>query len=322
MGGTVPFKVGARDEGPVRLLTLERPEKLNAFTAEGYVALTEQLAAASGDEGVAVCVLTGAGRAFSAGVDLSAMGRPGGAAELGRAFDPMLVALAEFEKPLLAAVNGLAVGFGATLLLHCDLVVIDAEAGVRLPFAALGTAAEAASSWLLERRVGPQRAMWMVLSAEAFGADEAVANGFALAKAAPGRAVEDTLVRARGVGLPRGTGPRGQQAPAAPGVGGADRRGVGDREGGHAGPGRAGGSLGLVPDTARLSRPCCSRRLHLPPTAFGARRTRTSRRLRRSSRDPGQGLPSGCRTTCARALRVFVSPLTSLTAVSPTAERH
>ncbi len=197
MGGTVPFKVGARDEGPVRLLTLERPEKLNAFTAEGYVALTEQLAAASGDEGVAVCVLTGAGRAFSAGVDLSAMGRPGGAAELGRAFDPMLVALAEFEKPLLAAVNGLAVGFGATLLLHCDLVVIDAEAGVRLPFAALGTAAEAASSWLLERRVGPQRAMWMVLSAEAFGADEAVANGFALAKAAPGRAVEDTLVRAR-----------------------------------------------------------------------------------------------------------------------------
>jgi len=195
--GTVPFRVSAADEGPVRLLTLERPEKLNAFTAEGYLALTAELAAASSDDGVAACVLTGSGRAFSAGVDLSAMGRKGGAAELGRAFDPMLAALAEFEKPLLAAVNGLAVGFGATLLLHCDLVVVDAQATIRLPFAALGTAAEAASSWLLDRRVGPQRAMWMVLSAEPFGAEEAVATGFALAASAPGRVVEETMARAQ-----------------------------------------------------------------------------------------------------------------------------
>lgn len=199
MSGATPFEVRAEDEGPVRLLTLHRPGKLNAFTAEGYMALTGQLAAAASDDGVAVCVLTGAGRAFSAGVDLSAMGRPGGSAELGRAFDPMLVALAEFPKPLVAAVNGLAVGFGATLLLHCDLVVIDEAAEVRLPFVALGTAAEAASSWLLAQRVGQQRASWMVLSAEPFGADEAVATGFALLKAEAGGAVAAALSLAGGL---------------------------------------------------------------------------------------------------------------------------
>jgi enoyl-CoA hydratase/carnithine racemase len=196
MSGPATFGVGSEDRGAVRVLTLQRPEKLNAFTAEGYRALAERLAEASADDGVAVCVLTGAGRAFSAGVDLSAMGQPGGAAELGRSFDPLIAALAGFEKPLVAAVNGLAVGFGATLLLHCDLVVIDERAQVRLPFAALRTCAEAASSWLLARRVGQQQALWMVLSAEPFGADEAVASGFALAKAGAGRAVDEAVRRA------------------------------------------------------------------------------------------------------------------------------
>ena len=188
-----PFDVRAEDRDKVRVLTFDRPEKLNAFTADGYRVLTGRLEEAAADPAVAVCVLTGSGRAFSSGVDMTEMRRPGGSAELGVQFDPLLRTLARFEKPLLAAVNGLAVGFGATLLLHCDLVVVDAAAEIRMPFIALGTAAEAASSWLLPRRVGSQEAAWLVLSGSPLTADDAVARGFAYAAAPAGTALQETL---------------------------------------------------------------------------------------------------------------------------------
>jgi len=184
------YAVSLEDHDHVRVLILDRPTKLNAFTAEGYRALKDRLDAAASERHVSVCVLTGRGRAFSAGVDLDEMSRPGGSAELGVDFDPLLECLASFPKPLVAAVNGLAVGFGATLLLHCDLVVVDEEAEIRMPF---GTCAEAGSSWLLPRRVGPQQASWMMLSGSALSADQAVATGFALARADPGRALADAL---------------------------------------------------------------------------------------------------------------------------------
>jgi enoyl-CoA hydratase/carnithine racemase len=189
----VAYAVAADDTGRVRTLTLDRPHKLNAFTAHGYDALAARLTAAAADPNVAVCVITGRGRAFSAGVDLHAVGHPEGSAELGRRFNPLVQSLATFPKPLIAAVNGLAVGFGATLLLHCDLVVIDEDAVVRMPFVALGTCAEASSSWLLPQRVGPQQAMFMVLSGRRFTADEVVANGFALAKAPAGQAYVEAM---------------------------------------------------------------------------------------------------------------------------------
>ncbi len=187
------FTLGREDRGAVRILTLDRPEKLNAFTADGYLQLTRQLGLAGSDDRVAVCVLTGRGRAFSSGVDLAEMGRPGGPAELGANFDPLLEALARFPKPLVAAVNGLAVGFGATILLLCDLVVVDEMAEITFPFARLGTSVEAAGSWLLPRRVGIQQATWLLLSSQPMGADQAVATGLALAKAGRGRALEHAL---------------------------------------------------------------------------------------------------------------------------------
>jgi enoyl-CoA hydratase/carnithine racemase len=187
------YAVATEDHEKVRLLTLERPQKLNAFTSEGYRALRRALEEVAADPAVSVCVLTGRGRAFSAGVDLTEMSRPGGSAELGLHFDPLLACLAGFPKPLVAAVNGLAVGFGATLLLHCDLVVVDEEAEIRMPFIKLGTCAEAGSSWLLPRRVGMQQAMWMVLSGAPMSADAAVRNGFALSRARAGHAVEEAL---------------------------------------------------------------------------------------------------------------------------------
>jgi enoyl-CoA hydratase/carnithine racemase len=197
MADDFAYEVRSDDEGRVRTLVLNRADKLNAFTAHGYDALTNALDAAAADGGVAVCVITGSGRAFSAGVDLNAVSAPGGATELGIHFNPMLQRLATFPKPLIAAVNGLAVGLGATLLLHCDMVVVDEEAKVRMPFVALGTCAEASSSWLLPKRVGPQQAMWMVLSGRAFSADEVVANGFALTKAPAGQSVPVAMELAR-----------------------------------------------------------------------------------------------------------------------------
>jgi len=191
------FEVLAEDHGNVRLLTLARPDKLNAFTPGGYRALRTRLSDAAAAPDVAVCVLTGKGRAFSAGVDLNEMGRPDGKTELGAEFDPLLECLADFPKPLMAAVNGLAVGFGATLLLHCDIVIMDETAEVRLPFVTLGTAAEAGSSYLLPSRVGPQQAAWMMLSASTLTADDAVANGFALARSDAGRVLHDTLAMAQ-----------------------------------------------------------------------------------------------------------------------------
>ncbi len=191
------YAVSVEDHDNVRVLFLDRPTKLNAFTAEGYRNLKAHLDAVAADAGVAVCVLTGRGRAFSAGVDLNEMRRPGGSAELGVDFDPLLDCLARFPKPLVAAVNGLAVGFGATLLLHCDLVVVDERAEIRMPFVTLGTCAEAGSSWLLPRRVGLQQASWMMLSGSPLSAEAAVATGFALSSAPAGKALEQTLTTAR-----------------------------------------------------------------------------------------------------------------------------
>lgn len=181
------------DHGSVRLLTLARPEKLNAFTADGYRALRACLDEAASSPHVAVCVLTGQGRAFSAGVDLTELRLPHGMTELGAQFDLLLACLVDFPKPLVAAVNGVAVGFGATLLLHCDMVVVDGRAEIRLPFVALGTAAEAGSSYLLPRRVGPQQAAWMMLSASPLSADDAVANGFAFARVEAGEVLDVSL---------------------------------------------------------------------------------------------------------------------------------
>ena len=195
------YLVSVEDHDNVRVLVLDRPAKLNAFTAEGYRALKAQLDAIADDPHMAVAVLTGRGRAFSAGVDLNEMSRPGGSAELGADFDPLLDCLARFPKPLLAAVNGLAVGFGATLLLHCDIVIVDEAAQIRMPFITLGTCAEAGSSWLLPRRVGPQQASWMMLSGSALSADDAVACGFALARAPAGEVVEQALSMAQSLAV-------------------------------------------------------------------------------------------------------------------------
>lgn len=125
------------DHGAVRLLTLHRPEALNAFDSPLYRATGAALTAARDDDAVRVVVLTGAGRAFSAGQDLGEMARLAAGEAVESGFPVLLEALESFDKPLVAAVNGPAVGIGFTMLPHCDLVLVAEGARLRTPFAEL-----------------------------------------------------------------------------------------------------------------------------------------------------------------------------------------
>jgi enoyl-CoA hydratase/carnithine racemase len=160
----------------VRTLTLDRPDALNAFDEALYDATTEALLEAAEDPAVAVTLITGNGRAFSAGTDLLEMHRmatdPG--FQRGKhGFLGLVDALAAFPKPLVCAVNGVGLGIGATILGFADLAFMSTSARLKCPFTSLGVAPEAASSYLLPRLMGRQNAAWMLLSAEWVGAEEA-----------------------------------------------------------------------------------------------------------------------------------------------------
>ena len=173
----------------IAVITLEREASLNAFDNALYRDLAAALDDAAHDPSVAVVILTGKGRAFSAGQDMSEMAaigedvagigdEPSGAgAEAG--FPTLLDALERFDKPLIAAVNGLGVGIGFTILAHCDLVVMAEGARLRAPFCPLGVAPEAASSVLFPDRMGWQRAAWVLYSGEWVTASEALDLGIA-----------------------------------------------------------------------------------------------------------------------------------------------
>lgn len=176
-----PIRVDDHDR--VRLITFARPDKLNAFDSGLYHAVAEALSAAAEDESVHAVVLTGEGRAFSAGQDLAEMaalasGTAPEGAETG--FTSLLDVLVGYPKPLLAAVNGLAIGIGFTILPHCDLVLVSEDARLRVPFAELGAPPEAASSLLFPARMGWQRAAYVLLTSDWISAADAVEFGMAL----------------------------------------------------------------------------------------------------------------------------------------------
>ena len=164
------------DANRVRRLTLDRPDALNAFNEALYDALADALLAADADPEVAVVLVTGNGRAFSAGTDLLEMHRiaTDPTFERGRHGFPGLVdALEALGKPLVCAVNGVGLGIGATILGFADLAFMSTTARLKCPFTSLGVAPEAASSYLFPRLVGHQAAAWMLLSAEWVSAQEA-----------------------------------------------------------------------------------------------------------------------------------------------------
>lgn len=164
--------------GPVLSLTFDRPDKKNALTGAMYLAATEALREADRDEAIGAMLFSGSGGAFTAGNDIGDFLEAGGEPAAFPAFT-FIKTLAACATPIVAAVEGLAIGVGATMLLHCDLVYVAPGSIFRLPFVDLGLVPEAASSLLLPRRVGLAKASELLLLGEPFCAEEAVRLGLA-----------------------------------------------------------------------------------------------------------------------------------------------
>jgi enoyl-CoA hydratase/carnithine racemase len=187
---------GAAGRDGVRLITLDRPQARNAFDTPLYRATAAALDAARSDDTVKVVVVTGAGRAYSAGQDLDEMARLAAGETVESGFPALLDALQAFDKPLVAAVNGPAVGIGFTMLPHCDIVLASERARFRTPFAEMGVPPEAASSLLFPARMGWQRAAEVLFTSPWLSADEAVDCGIALRVVPPERLLAEALALA------------------------------------------------------------------------------------------------------------------------------
>jgi enoyl-CoA hydratase/carnithine racemase len=162
----------------VRLLTLDRPEVLNAFNVDQFELMAERFVEAQGDTATRVVVVTGAGRAFSAGADLS--GRPSSSKTYRYGFRGLVDVVIDFPKPLVLAVNGLGVGWGATITGLADTVFMAESARLRCPFSTLGLTAEGASTYTFPRIMGPQAAARFLLGAEWWPAQQCKADRLAL----------------------------------------------------------------------------------------------------------------------------------------------
>lgn len=164
----------------VMTLTLRRPEKKNALTGAMYDALSDALASAERDEAVRAILIQSDGDSFTAGNDLADFAGEGSDDSVADSPAHRFIAtISKASKPLIAAVQGNAVGVGTTMLLHCDLVYLAPNARLLTPFVNLALVPEAASSWLLPHRIGHARAYAMFALGEPMVAETAVACGMA-----------------------------------------------------------------------------------------------------------------------------------------------
>ncbi|WP_309117124.1 enoyl-CoA hydratase-related protein [Saccharothrix sp.] len=191
------------DADGVRTFTLNRPESYNSFT----VALKEQLLAAvldtAEDPSVRAVVITGAGKAFCAGQDLKEhialleAGDPAPLHTVEQHYNPLVKAIVAMPKPVIAAVNGMAAGAGASLAYASDLRVAAASAKFLMAFANVGLTADSGASWTLPRLIGHGRAMEMMLLAQPVGAEEALRIGMVNQVVPDGEALSTAQALAR-----------------------------------------------------------------------------------------------------------------------------
>ena len=197
--------IDVRREKGVEVIAFNRIDRKNALTVEMYETLAALLEDAAADGSVRCVVLTGHGGIFTSGNDIQDfVTRPPQTDD--HPVLRFLRGLTVFPKPLIAAVEGIAVGVGVTMLLHCDLVFIAREAKLRLPFVNLALCPEAGSSVLLSERVGPAKAAELLLVGETFSGEEAAAWGIANRVCDPGWTLAEAMRMAERVA---------QQPPAA-----------------------------------------------------------------------------------------------------------
>ncbi|MEO6027847.1 MAG: enoyl-CoA hydratase-related protein [Candidatus Binatia bacterium] len=190
------------DDG-VAVVTFNRPKQRNAFNRQMWCEARDLLTELRDDPRARAIIVTGAGEGFTAGQDLGEMSAAPGQDD--HPFGSFMDVLVEFDKPLLAAVNGVGVGIGLTLLLHCDVVYVAESARLRAPFIPLGVVPEAAASYLLPVVLGYQRAAEVLYTGDWIDAARAVELGLASRVCAPA----DLLPALRVVAAKMAAGPIG-----------------------------------------------------------------------------------------------------------------
>lgn len=166
-----------REQG-LLTLRMHRPEKKNALTLAMYSAMAEVLVQADQDKSVRAVLITGGETCFTSGNDLADFIKAPPTGLNSQVFQ-FMQALFDFSKPVIAAVNGPAVGIGTTLLLHCDLVYVEREAKLKMPFVNLGLCPEYGSSLILPRLLGHARAAELLLLGQSFSGEQAAEWGIA-----------------------------------------------------------------------------------------------------------------------------------------------
>ena len=169
------------ERGRVAVITLNRPDALNAFTQQMRFGVIDAVKKAGEATHIGAVVLTGAGRGFSAGADLSAMQPVGDevATQLEKEYGPGLLAIAELPKAVIAAVNGFASGIAAGYALACDMVYMGEKAFMQLPFARIGLVPDGGLTWQFTERMGSRLAFEYALSGERIPAARCVELGLA-----------------------------------------------------------------------------------------------------------------------------------------------
>ena len=181
-----PAGVRVEVVGAVATVTLDRPAAMNSMTTQTKVALLAALGSVAADDAVRCVVLTGTGRAFSVGQDLREHAEVLGSGDLSSLwstvpahYNPISTLLATMPKPVVAAVNGVAAGAGASFTMAADLRVVGASAGFALAFTGIGLSADSGATWYLPRLIGNGRAMDLLLRPRTVSAQEALAIGLA-----------------------------------------------------------------------------------------------------------------------------------------------
>lgn len=188
--------VVTRQADGVLTVSLNRPERMNAVSADLSRQLVSQLGAAARDPDVRAVVLTGAGRAFCAGIDLAAVKEaydnppPALGEWVRRDFNPIVRALTRLEKPVIAAMHGVTAGAGLGLALSCDYRIVEPESRLVLAFPGVGVSLDSGTSYFLPRVLGLGRTWEWILSGRTLHGEEAVTFGLAQQLAPPGQSLE------------------------------------------------------------------------------------------------------------------------------------
>lgn len=195
----MPDHVIVTDEESTRIIRLRRPEKKNALTQGMYDAMRHAIDTAQTDPAIRCLMVTGGSGVFTAGNDLEDFQKASAGQPRSNSAVKFMYSLVQNTKPLIAAVDGIAIGIGTTMMFHCDYVIASTTASFSTPFTHLGLVPEGASSLLAPMTMGYQRAFAMLLMGRPVSAEQAAEAGFVNAVVAPGHVDVEALKVARDI---------------------------------------------------------------------------------------------------------------------------